>query len=149
MLLSKAKATYLPSSKVWVNSGSWWWTGRPGVLRFTGSQRVRHDWATELNWLKDKLRMLLNFCKSVTKVSGLPSWLSGKEPACQCKRDRRWRFSPWVGKIPWRRKWQPIPVFLPGSPVDRGAWLQFMELHRIRHDWVTKHIMHQGAHAIG
>ena len=35
---------------VWVNSGSWWWTGRPGVLRFTGSQRVRHDWATELNW---------------------------------------------------------------------------------------------------
>ena len=35
---------------VWVNSGSWWWTGRPGVLRFMGSQRVGHDWATELNW---------------------------------------------------------------------------------------------------
>ena len=35
---------------VWVNSGSWWWTGRPGVLRFTGSQRVGYDWATELNW---------------------------------------------------------------------------------------------------
>ena len=35
---------------VWVNSRSWWWTGRPGVLRFTGSQRVRHDWATELDW---------------------------------------------------------------------------------------------------
>ena len=33
---------------VWVNSGSWWWTGRPGVLRFVGSQRVGHDWATEL-----------------------------------------------------------------------------------------------------
>ena len=33
---------------VWVNSGRWWWTGRPGVLRFMGSQRVRHDWATEL-----------------------------------------------------------------------------------------------------
>ena len=33
---------------VWANSGSWWWTGRPGVLRFMGSQRVRHDWATEL-----------------------------------------------------------------------------------------------------
>ena len=32
----------------WVNSGSWWWTGRPGVLRFMGSQRVGHDWATEL-----------------------------------------------------------------------------------------------------
>ena len=33
---------------VWVNSGSWWWTGRPGVLRFMGSQKVGHDWATEL-----------------------------------------------------------------------------------------------------
>ena len=35
---------------VWVNSGSWWCTGRPGVLRFMGSQRVGHDWVTELNW---------------------------------------------------------------------------------------------------
>ena len=35
---------------VWVDSGSWWWTGRLGVLRFMGLQRVRHDWATELNW---------------------------------------------------------------------------------------------------
>ena len=35
---------------VWVNSGSWWWTGRPGVLRFMGSQGVGHDWVTELNW---------------------------------------------------------------------------------------------------
>ena len=35
---------------VWVNSGSWWWTGRSGVLRFMGSQRVGHDWVTELNW---------------------------------------------------------------------------------------------------
>ena len=35
---------------VWVNSGSWWWTGRPGVLQFMGSQRVGYDWATELNY---------------------------------------------------------------------------------------------------
>ena len=35
---------------VWVNSGRWWWTGRSGVLRFMGSQTVRHDWVTELNW---------------------------------------------------------------------------------------------------
>ena len=35
---------------VWVNSRSWWWTGRPGVLWFTGSQRAGHNWATELNW---------------------------------------------------------------------------------------------------
>ena len=37
---------------IWVNCGSWWWTGRPGVLRFMGSQRVGHDWETELNWIK-------------------------------------------------------------------------------------------------
>ena len=35
---------------VWVDSGSWWWTGRPGILWFMGSQRVGHDWVTELNW---------------------------------------------------------------------------------------------------
>ena len=36
---------------VWVNSGHWWWTGRPGMLQSVGSQRVGHDWVTELNWL--------------------------------------------------------------------------------------------------
>ena len=41
-----------PRITVSMNSGSWWWTGRPGVLRFMGSQRVGHDWATELNWTK-------------------------------------------------------------------------------------------------
>ena len=44
---------------VWVNSGSWWWTGRPGVLRFMGSQRVGHDWVTELNWTDDLPGILL------------------------------------------------------------------------------------------
>ena len=39
----------------------------------------------------------------------------GKEPTCQFRRCKRRRFSPWVGKIPWRRTWQPTPVFLPGE----------------------------------
>ena len=45
---------------VWVNSGSWWWTERPGMLWFMGSQRVGHDWATELNWtnINRKLEIL-------------------------------------------------------------------------------------------
>ena len=38
---------------VWVDSGSWWWTGRPGTLQSMGLQRVRHKWATELNWTED------------------------------------------------------------------------------------------------
>ena len=51
---------------------------------------------------------------------GLPWGLSGKESVCQC---RRRGFNPWVGKIPWRRKWQPTPVSLPGkSHGQRGAW---------------------------
>ena len=43
-------ASLTPWTWVWVNSGSWWWTVRPGVLPFMGSQRVGHDWVTELNW---------------------------------------------------------------------------------------------------
>ena len=48
----------------------------------------------------------------VISDQGLPWWLNGKESACQC---RRRGFDPWVWKIPWRRKWQPTPVFLPGE----------------------------------
>ena len=46
----------------------------------------------------------------------------GQESCLQCRRHRRPGFDPWVGKIPWRKKWQPTPVFLPGkSQRDRGA----------------------------
>ena len=45
---------------VWVGSGSWWWPGRPGVLWFMGSQRVGHDWATELNWTEDSDKHITN-----------------------------------------------------------------------------------------
>ena len=45
-------------------------------------------------------------------MGGLPGGASGKEPNCQ---RRRHGFRPWVGKIPWRRKWQPTPEFLPGE----------------------------------
>ena len=41
---------------VWVDSGSWWWTGRPGVLWFMGSQKVGHDWRTELNWTESQIK---------------------------------------------------------------------------------------------
>ena len=49
---------------------------------------------------------------------GLPRWLSDKEPACQC---RRHGFDSWVWKIPWRRKWQPTPVFLPGTSYEQRS----------------------------
>ena len=47
--------------RVWVNSGSWWWTGRPGMLRFMGLQRVGHDWATDLIWSDRPITVLNGF----------------------------------------------------------------------------------------
>ena len=44
-----------------------------------------------------------------------PGGASGKEFACVCRRRKRRRFNPWVGKIPWRKEWQPTPVLLPGE----------------------------------
>ena len=79
----------------WVNSGSWWWTGRPAVLRFMGSQRVGHNWATELNWLK---------C-----YRSFPCDSDRKRIFLQCGKPG---FSPWVDTMPWRREWLCTPVFL-------------------------------------
>ena len=93
------------------------WIEDPGRIQSMGSQRVGHDWATSLHFTK------------VPRVSGeayefvsviLPRWLSGKESAYQCRRHRRLGFSPWVGKIPWRRKLQPITV-LPGKCLGQGS----------------------------
>ena len=70
-----------------------------------------------------------------THTHGLPRWLSGKESAFQC---RRCRFHPWVGKIPWRRKWQPSLILLPGeshgqrSLAGYSPWSQ-----RVRHILAT------------
>ena len=44
-----------------------------------------------------------------------PGGASGRESACQCRRHKGWGYNPWVRKIPWRRVWQPSPVFLPGE----------------------------------
>ena len=71
----------------------------------------------------------------------LPRWLSGKKPTCQC---RRLGFHPWVGKIPWRRKWQCTPVFLPGkshgwrSLAGYGQW----SCKRVRYNVPTKQQQH-------
>ena len=58
---------------------------------------------------------------------------NGKESTCPCRRHRRPGFDPWVGKIPWRRVWQPTPAFLPGKSLDRGAW--WAPVHGVRKSW--------------
>ena len=55
---------------VWVKSGSWWWTGRPGVLWFMGLQRVGHNWATELNWTDVPLTSFTQYTHPPITVSG-------------------------------------------------------------------------------
>ena len=57
----------------------------------------------------------------------LPWWLSGKEPAYQC---RRHRCDPWVRKIPWRRRWQPSLVFSPGESHEQRSLVGLQELDR-------------------
>ena len=62
--------------------------------------------------------------------AGATVWLSGKESTCQC---RRCGLDPWVGKIPWRRKWQPTSVLLPGKPMDSRAW--WATVHGFAKSW--------------
>ena len=65
-----------PTRWTWVsvNSGRWWWTGRPGVLRFMGSQRVGHDWATDLIWSSPCSSNHENICQDEVSIN-LKDWL--------------------------------------------------------------------------
>ena len=80
---------------------------------------------------------MVNKIENLTTAIWASRWLSGKESACQC---RRHRFDLWVGKIPWRRKWQPTPVFLPGKSHGQRRLAGYSSRgHRsVRHNLVTK-----------
>ena len=62
---------------------------------------------------------------------GFPDGPGGKEPACQCGIHKRHKFNLWVGKIPWSRKWQPTPAFLPGKSHGQSSLMGYSP-------WVTK-----------
>ena len=59
--------------------------------------------------------VLLFYCYLQSYHVGFPGNATCKEPACQCRRHERQGFNPWIGKVPWRRTWQPTPVVLPGE----------------------------------
>ena len=61
---------------------------------------------------------------------------SGKESTCQCRRHKRHGFDPWIEKIPWRRVWQPTPVFLPVKSHGHRS----LGSQRVWHDWATEHM---------
>ena len=67
---------------------------------------------------------------------GLPTWHSGKESACKCRRYERHVFDPWAGKISWNRTWQHAPVFLPGKFHEQKSLAGYsLRQCRAEHDW--------------
>ena len=74
------------------------------------------------------------FCAALWRV--FPGGTSGKELSCQCKRHKRCKFDPWVGKIPWRRAWQPSPVILAWRIpwTEEPGGLQSMGSQGVGHD---------------
>ena len=76
------------------------------------------QWIWSRKWLKLETWSLMDYSSTqdvTDKASGIPAGTSGKEAAHQCRRLKRCRFDPWVGKIPWKHEWQPTPVFLSGE----------------------------------
>ena len=110
------------------------------VLSLRGHLGGQQFWGFWLKWPYhfnlQSLTRTYSFLQPI-KTSQLPYLFSGKESTCQC---RRLKFDPWVRKIPWRRKWQPAPIFLPGKSdqqkhlVGNSPW----SCKRIGHNVVIK-----------
>ena len=89
--------------------------------------------------------MAMKINELLIKPRELPWWLSSKESTCQCRRRKRYRFHPEVGKIPWRRKWLqkwlPLQNSCLGKPMDRGAWQGFgpWGLKKVGYNLATEH----------
>ena len=74
-------------------------------------------------------------------IIGLPWWLSGEESTCKFRSHRRRRIDPWVGKIPWRRNWQPTPVSWHGQRCLAGLQSMGSGSQRVRHNLATKQLL--------
>ena len=73
----------------------------------------REAWRASVHRVAKSQTRLSDWTTTTIIHMGLPRWCSDTEPAYQCRRLRRHRLDPWVGKTPWRKKWQPTPLFLP------------------------------------
>ena len=95
------------------------------------SEHIHHLWKFPPVLLV--LLLLLLLLLLWVRVSG---GASGKEPTCQCRRHKRHRFDPWVGKITWRRKWLPTVVFLPGEFYGQKSLVSYTPQGRKNsHNW--------------
>ena len=100
-------------------------------------------------WCSGTSKVCIDFIKFIQLIEGtnifcrlsnrwLPRWQSGKESTCQCRRHKRCRFDPSLGKIPWSRKWQPTPVFLPGKFLGQRSLVGYSPQDRKELD-MTEH----------
>ena len=92
----------------------------PGLESMTKAPSDAHPCAVRVTYQRLNVKVSepdFSFPSGYTLGLGFPGGTCGKEPACNAgdMRDKRCWFSPWVGKIPWGRAWQPTPVFLPGE----------------------------------
>ena len=96
-------------------------------------------------WMLNFVRWFLTKKPYLYILWGLPSWIRGKKFTCQCK---RYGFNPWVGKLPWGRKWKPTPVFLLGKFHGQRSLEGYSPwgLKRVRYDLVTKQWQHTNTH---
>ena len=113
-------AVFLPGESPWTEE-----PGRPQSIAF---QRVRHDWSDST--AQSVINRILYYPRM-----GFPGGSDRKESSCNI---RDLGSIPWVGKISWRREWQPTPVFLPGEVHGQRSPRQSMGSQRAWHDWATK-----------
>ena len=84
-------------------------------IKFFGKDAYLHN-------LFNEPVMLWTYLIAINEWMRLPTWLSGRESTCQCRKHKRCTFNLWVRKIPWRRKWQPLQYCCLGNAMERGAW---------------------------
>ena len=114
------------------------WTEEPGGLHSMGSQKVRHDWATNTH-TDMHTYMCIWYLYHILQVF-VPKWLRDREYACQC---RRCGFDPTDGKIPWRREWLPTLVFLPGKSHGQRSLVSYSPRSSKESDiteWLSMHV---------
>ena len=129
-----------------------WWR-QQGVYTFLtlcSSHKVptaRHGYAHGLTMSTFKEVWPLSAPKRETIVTAFRSYLgTGKEQICRCKRCKRHRFDPWVGKIPWRKAWQPTPGFLPGESYGQSNLVGYPGVHRVTKSWTWRKQLNMPAH---
>ena len=115
---------------VWVNSGSWWWTGRPGMLRFMGSQRITHDWASELNWSNlERASLIAQSVKNLPAMQEIQVWFLAQED--HLENGKATHFSILAWRIPW---------------IEEPSKLQSMGLQESERTEQLNHHRHQASY---